>query len=195
LRAIPNLLVFRPADTVESVECWAQALTEKRPSIIALSRQALPTVRLKFEKTSLSALGGYVLARAEGRRKATILSTGSEVSIALSAREMLHKEGIGAAVVSLPCWQLFDAQPEAYRNRVLGRKATRVAVEAASPFGWDRYVADASAVIGMKGFGASGPAPDLYKHFGITAEAVVTAVKARIGSQKFVTRSSSGISA
>ena len=188
LRAIPNLLVFRPADTVETVECWAQALTEKRPSVIALSRQALPTVRLKFEKANLSALGGYLLARAEGRRQATILATGSEISIALAAREMLQKEGIGTAVVSLPCWQLFDAQPEAYRRRVLGRKATRVAVEAASPFGWERYVADDSAVIGMKGFGASAPAPDLYKHFGITAEAIVTAVKTRIGSQKFVTR-------
>jgi transketolase len=180
LRAIPNLLVFRPADTVETVECWAQALTEKRPSVIALSRQALPTVRLKFEKANLSALGGYLLARADGRREATILATGSEVSIALAARELLQKESIGAAVVSLPCWQLFDAQPEAYRRRVLGRKATRVAVEAASPFGWERYVADASAVIGMKSFGASAPAPDLYKHFGITAEAIVTAVKSRL---------------
>jgi transketolase len=180
LRAIPNLLVFRPADTVETVECWAQALTQKRPSILVLSRQALPTVRLKYEKANLSALGGYMLARAEGPRQATILATGSEVSIALAAREMLQKEGIGATVISLPCWRLFDAQPEAYRRRVLGRKATRVAVEAASPFGWERYVADDSAVIGMKGFGASAPAPDLYKHFGITPEAIVTAVKARL---------------
>jgi transketolase len=180
LRAIPNLLVFRPADTVETVECWAEALKQKRPSIIALSRQALPTVRHKFERASLSALGGYLLARADGRRQATILATGSEVCIGLAARDMLQKDGIGTAVVSLPCWELFDAQPEAYRRRVLGRKATRVAVEAASPFGWERYVADASAVIGMKGFGASAPAPDLYKHFGITAEAVATAVKARL---------------
>ncbi len=180
LRAIPNLLVFRPADTVETVECWAEALKQKRPSIIALSRQALPTVRHKFERASLSALGGYLLARADGRRQATILATGSEVCIGLAARDMLQKDGTGTAVVSLPCWELFDAQPEAYRRRVLGRKATRVAVEAASPFGWERYVADASAVIGMRSFGASAPAPDLYKHFGITAEAVATAVKARL---------------
>ncbi len=180
LRAIPNLLVFRPADAVETVECWSQALEERRPSIIALSRQALPAVRQKFEKPNLSALGGYLLVRAEGPRQATILATGSEVSIALAAREMLKKDGVGAAVVSLPCWELFDAQPEAYRRRVLGRKATRVAVEAASPFGWERYVGDASAVIGMTGFGASAPAPDLYRHFGITAEAVAAAVKARL---------------
>jgi len=181
LRAIPNLLVFRPADTVETLECWALALAERhRPSILALTRQALPAVRLKNGKQNLSALGGYVLARAEGRRQATILATGSEVAIALAARDILHREGIGTTVVSLPCWELFDAQPEAYRRRVLGRSRGRIAVEAASAFGWERYVGSADAVIGMKGFGASAPAGDLYKHFGITAEAVAAAAKARL---------------
>ena len=181
LRAIPNLLVFRPADTVETAECWALALKERhRPSVIALSRQALPAVRVKNGKENLSALGGYLLARAEGRRQATILATGSEVSVALAARDLLQKDGIGAAVVSLPCWQLFDAQPEAYRRKVLGRSRGRVAVEAASAFGWERYVGTADAVVGMKGFGASAPAADLYRHFGITAEAVAAVAKARL---------------
>ena len=180
LRAIPNLLLFRPADTVETAECWAHALAAQQPSVIALSRQALPTLRLKHVTQNLSALGGYLLQRAEGRRQATILATGSEVSIAAAAREMLQKEGIGTAVVSMPCWRLFDAQPEAYRRRVLGRRATRVGIEAMVSFGWDRYLPDESAFVGMKGFGASAPASDLYKHFGITAEAVVAAVKARL---------------
>jgi transketolase len=181
LRAIPNLLVFRPADTVETAECWALALKERhRPSVIALSRQALPAVRLKNGKENLTALGGYVLARAEGRRQATILATGSEIVIALAAREMLQKEGIGAAVVSLPCWELFDAQPAAYRRKVLGRSRGRVAVEAASVFGWERYVGSADAVVGMRSFGASAPAGDLYKHFAITAEAVAAAAKAQL---------------
>ena len=137
-------------------------------------------MRLKYGKDNLCALGGYILARAEGRRQATILATGSEIQVAMAARELLQKEGIGTAVVSLPCWELFDAQPEAYRRRVLGRSRGRVAVEAASAFGWERYVGSADAVVGMKGFGASAPAGDLYKHFGITAEAVAAAAKARL---------------
>jgi transketolase len=181
LRAIPNLLVFRPADTVETAECWAKALQERHhPSILILTRQALPPLRLKYGKENLSALGGYVLAKAEGRRQATIFATGSEVSIAVAARDLLQKEGIGTAVVSMPCWELFDAQPEPYRRKVLGRAKGRVAVEAASPFGWERYVGTADAVVGMRTFGASAPAPDLYKHFGITAEAVAALAKARL---------------
>jgi transketolase len=181
LRAIPNLLVFRPADTVETAECWAKALQERHhPSIIALTRQALPALRLKYGKENLSALGGYILARAEGRRQATIFASGSEVSVAMAARDLLQKDGIGAAVVSMPCWELFDAQPEPYRRKVLGRARGRVAVEAASPFGWERYVGTADAVVGMRSFGASAPAADLFKHFGITAEAVAGLVKQRL---------------
>jgi transketolase len=181
LRAIPNLLVFRPADTLETAECWAEALRQRhRPSVIALTRQGLPPLPRKYGRDNLAALGGYVVARAEGRRQATILASGSEVSIALAARTLLQQEGIGTTVVSLPCWQLFDAQPEDYRRKVLGRSRGRVAVEAASPFGWERYVGEASAVVGMTGFGASAPAPDLYKHFGITAEAVAQVAKARL---------------
>ncbi|HET6221437.1 MAG TPA: transketolase C-terminal domain-containing protein, partial [Dongiaceae bacterium] len=180
LRAIPNLLVFRPADTVETAECWALALESRnRPSVIALSRQALPTVRTSYSADNLTARGGYVLAPAEGARRVTLIATGSEVSIALEARAKLQAEGIGAAVVSLPCWRLFDAQDAGYRADVLG-EGVCVAIEAASPFGWERYVGPDGAVIGMTGFGASAPAGDLYKHFGITAEAAVAAAKARL---------------
>jgi transketolase len=181
LRAMPNLLVFRPADTVETAECWAKALQEQHhPSILVLTRQALPALRLKYGKENLSALGGYILARAEGRRQATIFASGSEVSLAMDARALLQKQGIGAAVVSMPCWELFDAQPEPYRRKVLGRARGRVAVEAAVPFGWERYVGTADAVVGMRSYGASAPAPDLYKHFAITAEAVAALVKKRL---------------
>ena len=180
LRAIPNLYVMRPCDTVESAECWALAVAAaSTPSVLALTRQALPTLRSVHTDDNLCAKGGYVLAEADGRRQATIIATGSEVSLAMEARAKLKAEGIAAAVVSLPCWELFDAQPESYRAQVLG-DGPRIAVEAASAFGWERYVGPAGAVIGMHGFGASAPAPDLYKHFGITAEAVVQAVKARI---------------
>ncbi len=181
LRAIPNLLVMRPCDTVETAECWAIATAERnRPSILALTRQGLPTVRVDHTDENLCSKGGYVLQEASGARQATIIATGSEVSVAVDARTKLEAEGISTAVVSLPCWELFDAQPEDYRQCVLGEGAVRVAIEAAGDFGWDRYVGSNGTMIGMRGFGASAPAPDLYKHFGITAEAVIDAIKARL---------------
>ncbi len=185
LRAMPNVLVFRPADVVETAECWALALeNDRRPSVLALSRQNLPTVRTTHTDENLSARGAYVLREAEGgERRATILSTGSEVEIALKAREMLMAKGVPTAVVSMPCWELFDEQPETYRSRILGKgckSSVRVAIEALGTFGWERYVGRRGAVIGMTGFGASAPAAKLYEHFGITAEAVVAAVEARI---------------
>jgi transketolase len=181
LRCIPNLHVFRPVDTVETAECWALALASaKTPSILVLTRQALPTVRTTHTEENRSARGAYVLAEASGARKATLIATGSEVSIATKAREMLETAGVPTAVVSMPCWSLFDAQPESYRNQVLG-SGVRVAIEAGVKQGWERYIGDKGAFIGMAGFGASAPAEALYKHFGITAEATVSAVKARIG--------------
>ncbi len=180
LRAMPNLNVFRPADLVETAECWALALEARdRPSVIALTRQAVPTVRKAHAAENLCARGGYVLAEAKGKRRATLIATGSEVAIALEARAALEAEGIGTAVVSLPCWEIFDEQSAAWRAEVLGG-GVRVAVEAASVFGWERYVGADGAVIGMRGFGASAPAGELYKHFGITADAAVAAVKARV---------------
>ncbi len=189
LRAIPNMLVFRPCDSMETAECWALALAAKnQPSILALTRQAVPHLRADAAVANHCARGGYIIRPvpegvAEGERKATILATGSEVSIAVDAQALLAKEGIGAAVVSLPCWALFDQQSEAYRNEVLGT-GVRVAVEAMVSFGWERYLGPigpkGGGFVGMTGFGASAPGPDVYKHFNITAAAVAEAVKARL---------------
>ncbi len=180
LRAIPNVLVIRPADAVETAEAWGVALAnDSGPTVLALTRQNVPAVRTTYVKDNLVARGAYVLAEAEGARKATIMATGSEISIAMDARTQLQSEGIGAAVVSMPSWELFARQEHSYRNAVLGT-VPRVAVEAAVEFGWDRWIGPNGAFVGMKGFGASAPAGDLYKHFGITAEAVVQAVKARL---------------
>jgi transketolase len=183
LRAIPDLLVFRPADAVETAECWQLAVEElDRPSVLALSRQEVPTLRPAAGSDNLSAKGGYVLAEADGPRQATILATGTEVAIAIEARLQLAAEGIAAAVVSLPCFELFDLQGPAYRTAVLGT-APRVAVEAASPFGWARYLASEDDMIGMRSFGASAPFRALYEHFGITPGAVAAKVKGLVGRQ------------
>ena len=175
LRAIPNLQVFRPADAVETAECWELALRSRHaPSVLALTRQSVPGLRRDPAAGNRSARGGYVLAEAEGKRQVTLIATGSEVALALAARERLAARGIAAAVVSLPCWALFDAQPPGYRAEVLGG-APRVAIEAASTFGWERYVGAGGTVIGMTGFGASAPAEELFRHFGLTPEAVAEA--------------------
>jgi transketolase len=180
LRAIPNLLVMRPCDTVETAECWSLALEQTaRPSILALTRQGVPTLRLKHTDDNLCARGAYVLEPADGPRRATLIASGSEVMLAVAARSQLAAQGIAAAVVSMPSWELFAEQPESYRREVLG-DGLRVACEAAGTFGWERWVGDKGTVIGMHGFGASAPAPALYKHFGITAEAIVAAVRARL---------------
>ena len=177
LRAIPNLLVFRPADPIETAECWALALQHKtRPSILALSRQGIPTLRTSGAENS-SSRGAYVLAAASGPRQATILATGTEVALAITAREKLEAEGIPTAVVSMPSWELFAEQTQAYRTEVLGESDNRVAVEAAVGFGWERWIGTKGRFVGMSSFGASGPAEKLYQHFGITVEAVVAAVK------------------
>jgi transketolase len=170
LRAIPNLNVFRPADVVETLECWQLSLEARRtPSVLALSRQAVSQLRLS-EGGNLSAKGAYVL-RDPGRRDVTLLATGTEVAIAVEAAELLASRGTAAAVVSMPCWELFEAQPRDYRASVLGT-APRIAIEAAGKFGWTRYVASEDDVVGMEGFGASAPADILYERFGITAEAI-----------------------
>lgn len=175
-RCMPNILTFRPCDVVETAEAWQLALeNEHKPSILALTRQGLPMLR-KSAQENLTAKGGYVLAGNAQKRQVTIIATGSEVSMAMDARAKLAEEGIEAAVVSMPCCELFDAQPEPYRQEVLGQ-APRVAVEAAAKYGWERYVGDKGDVIGMDGFGASGPAAELYKYFGITVEEVVDAAK------------------
>jgi transketolase len=184
LRAIPNLLVFRPADAVETAECWELALQQDAaPSVLALSRQAVPALRLDDATENLSARGGYVLADANGKRAITLLATGSEVQIAIAARERLQAEGVPTAVVSMPCFELFEQQDRAWRMRVLGN-APRLAVEAASPYGWTRYVDSEDDVLGMRGFGASAPAKDLYRHFGITADVLVSMARERIADRE-----------
>jgi transketolase len=186
LRATPGLRVLRPADAVETAEAWELALTHDGPSVLALTRQNLPTVRTRHSNANLTARGAYVLVEAEGRRQAILLATGSEVEIALKAREMLEADGIGTRVVSMPSWELFDAQDEAYRRRVLPAGPVRLGIEAAVRHGWERWLCGErgreakAAFIGMSGFGASAPYQDLYGHFGITPEAVATKAKTLI---------------
>lgn len=178
LRAMPDLHVFRPADPVETAECWELALTASRtPSVLALTRQAVPLLRTEAAGENRSSKGAYVLAEAEGGgRNVTIVATGSEVGLAMDARALLAKDGVGAAVVSMPCWELFAAQPVAYRETVLG-SAPRIGVEAGVGFGWERWLGDGGAFIGMDGFGASAPAAKLYEHFGITPFKVAETAK------------------
>ncbi len=181
LRNIPNLLVFRPADGVETAEAWEVALnTTTGPSLIALTRQNLAPARKTHVEENLVAKGGYVLSPAIKPEKVVLLATGSEVEIALEAQKVLEAEGIGARVVSLPCFSLFAAQPESYRAETLGGRLPKVAVEAGIRDGWDRWIGPEGGFVGMTGFGASAPYKALYKHFGITAEAVVKAAKERV---------------
>jgi len=182
LRAIPNLLVMRPADGVETAECWDLALqNDRRPSLIAFSRQDVPTLRTAHTSENLSAKGGYELA-GDANAKVTFLATGTEVSLAMEARAKLAAEGIAARVVSMPCWNLFEEQPEEYRKKLLGPGTVKVAIEAAAREGWDRYIGsellgNGGAFIGMHSFGASGPYKDVYAKFGITADAAAAAAK------------------
>ncbi|WP_093251598.1 transketolase [Rubrimonas cliftonensis] len=184
LRATPNLMVFRPADSVETAEAWELALSSTRtPSALALTRQNLPLLRTTHTSKNLVAQGAYVIAESVAKRRVVLMATGSEVEIAMGAKALLEAEGIGARVVSMPCWELFEAQPEAYRKRVLPRGPVRVGVEAAMRQGWDRWLcgeggdARKTGFVGMEGFGASAPYKELYAHFGITAEAVASKAK------------------
>jgi transketolase len=172
LRATPNIDVYRPADIIETAECWELALAAAdRPSVLVLSRQNLPMLREKYSPKNRSAAGAYLLREPAGRRDATLIATGSEVEIAVRAADLLAADGVRAAVVSMPCWERFEALDEEERETVLG-SGPRVAVEAAAGLGWERWTGDRGAFVGMSGFGASAPAGDLYRHFGITAEAV-----------------------
>jgi len=181
LRAIPNLLVFRPADTVEAMECWQVALEHKHaPSALALSRQKTPAVRTVASDTNLSAKGAYEIRAARGEAKVTLFGTGTELALALAAADVLEAEGTPTRVVSVPCFELFFQQPKTYQDSVIGRGTVRVAVEAAVQQGWERFIGEDGAFVGMTGFGASAPAEVLYEKFGITTDAVVAAVKGRL---------------
>ena len=181
LRAIPNLLVFRPADTVEAMECWQAALEHRHaPSALALSRQKTPAVRTMASDTNLSAKGAYEIRAARGEAKVTLFGTGTELALALAAADVLEAEGTPTRVVSVPCFELFFQQPKTYQDSVIGRGTVRVAVEAAVQQGWERFIGEDGAFVGMTGFGASAPAEVLYEKFGITTDAVVAAVKGRL---------------
>lgn len=177
LRAIPGLTVFRPADVVETLEAWDIAIRNRHvPSLMALSRQDVPQLRLEAGAENLTAKGAYVIRQFGEGRDVTLIATGTEVALAVEAAEALHGEGMAVAVVSMPSWELFEAQSAGYRAGVLG-SAPRIAVEAAGKFGWTRYVASEDDVIGMPGFGASAPAERLYQEFGITKEAIMARAK------------------
>jgi transketolase len=181
LRAMPNMAVFRPADAVETAECWELALARRHgPSSMICSRQALPPVRDDAGVENRSARGAYVLADASRKRVVTLLATGSEVALALDARVQLEAAGVPTAVVSMPCWEIFEAQSAHYRDEILPEHTLRIGIEAAVKFGWERWIGRDGAFIGMSGFGASGPADALFPHFGITVDAIVTTALERL---------------
>jgi transketolase len=177
LRAIPNLLVFRPADAIETAQAWDCALRATRqPSVLCLSRQALPVLHRAFAAENPVARGAYVVSEPQGPRDVTLIATGSEVAIAVAAADLLRERCLRAAVVSMPCFELFAAQPHDYRSTILG-SAPRVGVEAAVEGNWRRWLGETGEFVGMTGFGASAPAGELYLQFGITAEAVTVAAE------------------
>ena len=180
LRTIPDLLVLRPADATETLECWQIAVeTKDHPSLMALSRQNLPALRTEYVKENLSAKGAYVIA-GDKSADVVIFATGSEVTIAVDAQKALAAEGIASKVVSVPSMELFFKQSDAYRAEVIGKPRARVAIEAGVQMSWDKFLGETGRFIGMHSFGASAPIDALYEHFGITAKAVVEAVKAQL---------------
>jgi transketolase len=181
LRAIPNLLVFRPCDAVETAECWELALRAKdRPSGMALTRQNLPQLRKRLDEDNICALGAYEIAGPDGRADVSIFASGSEVSIAVDAAKKLAEKGVAARVVSVPCFELFFEQPDEVRRAVIGDARVKIGVEAAVRMGWDAIIGADGIFVGMHSFGASAPYKDLYKHFGITAEAIADAAVKRL---------------
>ncbi|HEX8533661.1 MAG TPA: transketolase [Allosphingosinicella sp.] len=180
LRLIPNLAVFRPADAVETAECWALALERREgPSLLALTRQNLPQLRLERTE-NLCARGAYRLRGAGAARRVVLVATGSEVELAMKVADALEGQGMGADVVSMPCWSLFDAQEPAYRADILPDGVLRVSIEAGTTLGWERYTGPDGIRIGLDRFGASAPAEDLFQRFGFTAEAIVPQILAAL---------------
>jgi transketolase len=182
LRAIPNLTVFRPCDAVETAECWQLALERRDgPSILALTRQNVPQLRLGHDESNRCASGAYEIVPAEGIAAVSLFASGSEVSIAIEARKFLRERGLAARVVSVPCFELFLAAPAEARRAIIGDASVKVGVEAAVRQGWDQIIGSDGVFVGMSGFGASAPYKDLYRHFGITAEAVAKAAVQALG--------------
>ena len=184
LRAIPNLNVFRPADAIEVAECWQLALQDTNtPSVLALTRQGVPAFR-ELDSENKSARGAYILREAQGDLEVTIFASGSEVSIAMDAADQLQDKGVGVRVVSVPCFEKFKEQDADYRVQFMCNGSVKVAIEAAIKQGWEPFIGPHGIFVGMDGFGASAPAEDLYKHFGITAQNVVTKVTDKLNAKK-----------
>ena len=184
LRAIPNLNVFRPCDAVETVECWQLALEGREtPSVMALTRQNLPQLRRTLDERNKCVAGAYEISPAEGKAQVSIFATGSEVSIAVEGQKLLAAQGVPARVVSVPCFELFMAQPDEARRTVIGDAPVKIGVEAAVRMGWDALIGSDGAFVGMTGFGASGPYKELYRHFGITAEKIAEAALSKLGKR------------
>ncbi|WP_096172566.1 transketolase [Cohaesibacter sp. ES.047] len=183
LRAMPNLQVFRPADVMETAECWELALkSDGAPSVLALTRQGLAPVRTEYSEENLCGRGAYVLSDCDGDAEASLFASGSEIGVAMEAQKTLEAQGVKTRVVSVPCFELFEAQSENYKKDTLGSAKVNVGIEAALRMGWDRIIGTDGIFVGMPGFGASGPAEELYEHFGITAENVVAQVTEKLKS-------------
>ncbi|MDB5722886.1 MAG: tkt, partial [Alphaproteobacteria bacterium] len=184
LRLIPNLAVFRPGDAVETAECWALALERRDgPTLLALTRQNLPQFRLERKAENLSARGAYRIRSAAAPRRVVLVATGSEVKLALDTADALEGQGIGADVVSMPCWSLYDAQDDAYRSDLMPCDTLKVSIEAGTTLGWEHYVGRDGLSIGLDRFGASAPAEDLFEHFGFTADAIAPRIVSALNSQ------------
>jgi transketolase len=184
LRAIPNLNVFRPCDAVETVECWQLALEGRdRPSVMALTRQNLPQLRRMLDERNRCVAGAYEISKADGQAQVSIFATGSEVSIAVEAQKLLDRQRVRARVVSVPCFELFLAQPDEMRRAVIGDAPVKIGVEAAIRQGWDAIIGSDGVFVGMTGFGASAPYQELYRHFGITAEKIAEAALGKLGKK------------
>ncbi|HSJ40885.1 MAG TPA: transketolase family protein, partial [Xanthobacteraceae bacterium] len=182
LRAIPNLLVFRPCDAVETAECWQLALAANdRPSVLALTRQNLPQLRNRLDTDNICARGAYEIAGPDGHADVSIFATGSEVAIAVDGAKLLAERGVAARVISVPCFELFAEQNEEYRRAIIGNAKVKIGVEAAVRQGWDAIIGSDGAFVGMTSFGASAPYKELYKKFGITAEAIANAALGKLG--------------
>jgi len=182
LRAVPNLNVFRPADTIETLECWEIALkSSTTPSVIALSRQKIPFVTESLTNKNMCSFGGYELKKTSADPEITLIASGSEVEIAIDASNKLKNNNINSKVISMPCQELFDKQPKEYRKKIISKNSKKISIEASSVFGWDKYVGEEGASLGMKSFGKSAPGKKLYEDFNLTSDSVIMIAKKMLG--------------
>jgi len=182
LRAIPNLNVFRPADTIETLECWEIALkSSTNPSVIALSRQKIPFITETLSKKNMCSMGGYEIKKTNSNPEITLIASGSEVQIAFDALKKLKELNINSKVVSMPCQELFNKQTQEYKEKIIEKNSKKISIEASSILGWEKYVGNEGASVGMKSFGKSAPAKKLYEDFNLTSDNVVKIAKKMLG--------------